>query len=71
LRSLTLTEARAVRLVAEGRTDAEIAAQLDVSIPTVERSVAGALQKLALRSRTELALLVSPPDVGPRSDGEA
>ena len=63
---LTLTEAHAARLVAEGRTDAEIADQLVVALPDVERSIADALNKLRLRSRTELALLVSPPGAAQR-----
>ncbi len=59
--SLTLDEARVARLVAEGRTDAEIARQLALDLAQVERTIADALHKLGLRSRTELALLFAMP----------
>ena len=67
--SLTLSEVRVARLVAEGLTDEEIAEQLSMRPAEIDGAVAGALQKLALRSRTELALLLPP--IGVRRDGLA
>lgn len=58
---LTLNEARVARLVAAGRTDAEIAHQLALDPAQVERTIADAIYKLGLRSRTELALLLALP----------
>jgi DNA-binding NarL/FixJ family response regulator len=58
--SLTLNEVRVARLVAEGRSDDEIAGQLAMRVDEVDAAVAAALSKLALRSRTELALLLPP-----------
>ena len=67
--SLTLSEARGARLVAEGRTDAEIAEQLAISVVDIDRELAEVLHKLDLRSRTELALLLLPP-IGGQPSGE-
>ena len=67
--SLTLSEARVARLVAEGRTDAEIAERLAISVVDIDRELAEVLHKLDLRSRTELALLLLPPTGGkPRGE---
>lgn len=67
--SLTLSEARVARLVAEGRTDAEIAERLAISVVDIDRELAEVLHKLDLRSRTELALLLPPPNGGkPRGE---
>jgi DNA-binding NarL/FixJ family response regulator len=65
---LTLGEARVARLVAEGRTDEEVAAQLGLSVDEIERALVEALHKLELRSRTELALLLIPPLTAPTGD---
>jgi DNA-binding NarL/FixJ family response regulator len=53
--SLTRTEARVAELVAEGRSNPEIAEELVVSRRTVETHVSHILAKLQLRSRVELA----------------
>ena len=67
--SLTLSEARVARLVAEGRTDAEIAERLAISVVDIDRELAEVLHKLDLRSRTELAQLLLPP-IGGQPRGE-
>jgi DNA-binding CsgD family transcriptional regulator len=57
---LTLSEARVARLVAEGRTDEEIAERLGITVIEVDGDLAELYRKLGVRSRTELALLISP-----------
>ena len=52
---LTATEAKVLRLIAERRTNNEIAAALVVSRRTVETHVSHILHKVGLRSRLELA----------------
>lgn len=52
---LTETEAQVARLVAGGRTNAEVAAELFVSVRTVESNLTRLYRKLGVRSRTELA----------------
>jgi len=56
---LTPSEQRTVRLAQRGLANAEIAAQLEVSLRTVENHLSRAYGKLGVRSRTELALLSS------------
>lgn len=53
--SLTATEYRVVRLVAERRSNPEIARMLEISRRTVETHVSHALAKVELASRVELA----------------
>ncbi|MBT0770194.1 AAA family ATPase [Kineosporia sp. J2-2] len=64
--ALTPAEVSIAQLVAEGRTNADIAAQLFVSRRTVEGHVSHILAKLGLRSRVELAR-----DAGRRSRAAA
>jgi len=64
VRRLTLQETRVARLVAEGRSDAEIAERLAVSVTEVTADLADIFRKLGLRSRTELALLAADGDEG-------
>ena len=52
---LTPTEAQIARLVAEGRTNREVAEALFVSVHTVEANLKRIYRKLDVRSRTELA----------------
>ncbi|MDQ4096654.1 MAG: response regulator transcription factor [Actinomycetota bacterium] len=54
--TLTARERQVLRLAAEGRSNAEIAAQLFISRRTVETHRARAMKKLGLRSHVELAL---------------
>ena len=52
-----------VRLAANGRSDAQIAAELGVSSAIVAAHLSGACRKLGARSREELAArLTSTPD---------
>ena len=59
---LTPTEWRVAELVAEGRTNQEVAAALYVAPRTVEGTLSRVYTKLGVRSRTELARrLAAPP----------
>jgi DNA-binding NarL/FixJ family response regulator len=51
---LTVRELEVVKLIAEGHTSGEIAAQLVLSAKTVERHRANVLAKLGMRNRVEL-----------------
>jgi DNA-binding NarL/FixJ family response regulator len=53
---LTAREREIVQLVAEGKTSKEIAAELGVSLKTVEAHRSNILRKLRLRSASELVL---------------
>jgi DNA-binding NarL/FixJ family response regulator len=69
LETLSLRERTIVPLVAEGKTNKEIAAILHISFHTVKAHVSLALQKLGLTHRSELARLFAssktvPPDIG-------
>lgn len=52
---LTAAEARIAGLVAAGRTNRDAAAELDLSVKTVEVTLTRVYEKLGVRSRTELA----------------
>jgi DNA-binding CsgD family transcriptional regulator len=58
-RELTSAERRVAALVAEGRTNREVSAQLFTTVGTVEVHLTRIYRKLGLRSRTELARLVA------------
>jgi LuxR family transcriptional regulator, maltose regulon positive regulatory protein len=64
-RPLTQTEHRVAQLLASGRTNAEVALELDLSTKTVEWHLSRALRKLGVRSQDELAELLA------RATGEA
>ncbi len=53
---LTAAERRVAELVAQGRTNKEVAGDLVVSVHTVEAALTQVYRKLGLRSRAELAL---------------
>jgi DNA-binding CsgD family transcriptional regulator len=53
---LTETERRVAELVAAGRRNAEVAAELYMSVRAVEANLTRAYRKLGIRSRSELAL---------------
>jgi DNA-binding NarL/FixJ family response regulator len=53
---LTSAEQRVAALVAAGRTNTEVAAELFLSVHTVEKALTRIYAKLGIRSRTELAL---------------
>lgn len=56
IESLTGREEDVLRLVAQGRTNAEIADEMHVSVSTVKSHVAALMTKLQARNRVELAL---------------
>ena len=63
VRELAATERRVAALVAQGRTNREIAAAMFVTENTVQTHIRHVFRKLGLRSRTELAVqfLSEPP----------
>ncbi|HZX01448.1 helix-turn-helix transcriptional regulator [Kribbella sp.] len=63
---LTATEHRVAELVAAGRSNHETAAQLFMSVKTVEANLTRIYRKLAVRSRTELANHLNTPP-GPKT----
>jgi len=56
---LTPTERRVATLIGTGRTNREAAQQLGVSPKTIEAHLSSVYRKLAVRSRTGLALLLA------------
>ncbi len=56
---LSETERRVAELVAQGLSNKEVAARLFVSVRTVEANLSNIYAKLGLRSRSELAGLMS------------
>ena len=66
---LTFTQTRVAELVAEGKSNREVAAELFISRKTVEANLARVFRVLDVRSRTELAVewprrLVAPGQFG-------
>lgn len=59
---LSPREAAVARLVARGRTNAQIAQEMFLSPRTVEHHVSACMRKLKVRSRMELAQLINGPD---------
>ncbi|NUR71775.1 MAG: response regulator transcription factor [Hamadaea sp.] len=57
LRSLTEREAQVLRLLAEGRSNAEIATELYVGVETVKTHVGNILAKLGARDRIQAVIL--------------
>ncbi len=58
---LTSAEQRVVDLVLAAHSNKQIAAELHLSIRTVESHLASAYRKLGVRSRTELAVRQGKP----------
>jgi DNA-binding CsgD family transcriptional regulator len=58
---LTPTEQRVAALVSEGKSNKEVAAELVVSVHTVESALTSIYRKLDVRSRTELARKLTAP----------
>ena len=68
--ALSRRELRVARLVAAGRSNREIGGELHISRRTVETHIAHAFQKLDVRSRSQLAVLVAAEDArGPLTAG--
>ena len=55
IEGLSETELRVAQLVAEGKSNKEVAAELYVSVRAVESNLSKVYAKLGIRSRTELA----------------
>jgi DNA-binding NarL/FixJ family response regulator len=55
--SLTPAEVRVLRLIAEGNANKEIAAQLTLSVETVNGQVRSVLSKLGAKDRTHAAMI--------------
>jgi len=53
-RDLTSREEQVIRLIAQGYANKEIASQLDISVKTVESHKTNVMEKLELKSRTEI-----------------
>jgi DNA-binding NarL/FixJ family response regulator len=53
---LTSRESEVLALVADGRSNSEIAAELGISLKTVQNHVSRVLAKLQVRDRTQAAL---------------
>ena len=64
---LTPTEQRVADLVAEGRSNKQVASDLFVSVRTVEANLTRVYAKLGIRSRTELAAIRQASDRRSRS----
>ena len=65
---LTTTEARVAGLVAEGRTNQEIAEALALRPSSVEDHLMRACAKLGIRSRTELAVMLTAGSRSPLAE---
>ncbi len=59
---LTPAERRVAELVAEGRSNKQVAAELVVSVRTVESTLTSIFRKLDVGSRTEMARKLAEPD---------
>ena len=56
--SLTLREKEVLRLICDGRTNAEIATQLNVSRETIKSELKRIFRKLGVANRTQAAVLL-------------
>ena len=65
---LTLTEARIARLLADGKSDGEVARLLGMERAAVDAELALIYRKLGIESRTELALLLGEPVTEPSEE---
>jgi two-component system response regulator DevR len=65
---LTAQEQKILMLVAEGKTNKEIAADVFLSDKTVKNYVSSILSKLNLERRAQAAAFVAKRRIGPSSD---
>jgi DNA-binding CsgD family transcriptional regulator len=63
---LTATERQIAGLVAEGRSNKEVAAALFVTVKTVEANLSRVYAKLGLRSRADLARHIAAGELAPK-----
>ena len=68
---LTAREVEVLRSIAAGKTNREIAAELVLSVPTVERHVANIYAKIGASRRVEDAPYAVRQGLGPKADGLA
>jgi DNA-binding CsgD family transcriptional regulator len=66
--TLTATEHRVAQLVGSGHSNQETAAELFMSVKTVEANLTRIYRKLSVRSRTELANRMNTLDSGTEQD---
>jgi DNA-binding CsgD family transcriptional regulator len=66
--TLTATERRVAELVGSGHSNQETAAQLFMSVKTVEANLTRICRKLSVRSRTEMANRLSTVESAPDND---
>ncbi|MEV7729333.1 response regulator transcription factor [Streptomyces sp. NPDC087917] len=69
LERLAAREYDVARAVGQGRTNAEIAARLYMSVPTVKAHVSSILNKLGVTNRVQVALIVHEAGIGADADG--
>jgi DNA-binding CsgD family transcriptional regulator len=69
--TLTETERRVAELVGSGRSNQETAAELFISVKTVEANLTRIYRKLSIRSRTELANRMNNLDAAAHRDATA
>jgi len=69
--ALTPAEERVAALVAEGKTNREVAATLFLSERTVEGHLSRVFGKLGVRSRTELARVLATQEAGSSNTGDS
>jgi DNA-binding NarL/FixJ family response regulator len=63
LQQLTEREREVARAVGQGKTNADIAAELYMSVATVKAHVTRLLAKLDVQNRVQIALLVNDADL--------
>jgi DNA-binding CsgD family transcriptional regulator len=66
--SLTPTEEQVAKLVADGRTNGEVAAALFISVKTVEANLTRIYRKVAVSSRRELSRHIQDVEAADRAD---
>jgi DNA-binding CsgD family transcriptional regulator len=69
--TLTETERRVAELVGSGRSNQETAAELFMSVKTVEANLTRIYRKLSIRSRTQLAHRLNDLDSAPHREATA
>jgi DNA-binding CsgD family transcriptional regulator len=60
-RDLTATELRVAELVVAGHANKQVAAELYITVRTVESNLTSVYRKLGIRSRSQLAAALNAP----------